>query len=165
MFGCVISLASIAHAQEQPQYRVVDSKELPEYWIARPGDEQRPVHYPANAVYAGVESCLEVGFSIDAQGVPGNFAVLRSAFTDGADRKLMEILKTQTIDAIAATRYDAAAANAQHLAVYTHRLFTFTLAESRLSKAAREAHGSRVDQSCRIDNFSEFVDRSPKRGS
>lgn len=165
VLGCAIGLASLASVAAPPQYRIVDTKELPAYWLAQPGHEQRPPHYAADAVRAGVESCIEVGFSIDAAGVPGNFTVLRSVFTDGAAKDMVEALKSQATDAVAATRYAPAASNPQRLEVYTHRQFTFSLAESRhASKSEREAHAGHVSHSCRIDNFNEYADRSLKPG-
>ena len=165
ILGCVLGLASVARAQLPPQYKIVDTKELASYWAARPGNEQRPPRYAADAVRAGIESCIEVGFSIDSQGVPGNFIVLRSVFTEGAAADIVEVLKTQATDAVAATRYVPGVSNEQRIEVYTHRQFTFSLPDVRLSKSAREAHAGRVAQYCKIDNFNEYADRSLRRGN
>jgi hypothetical protein len=116
-----MGLASLAGAALPQQYRVVDTNELPAYWIAQPGHEQRPPHYAADAVRGGIESCIEVGFSIAAEGVQGNFTVLRSVVSDGAARDLAEALKIQATDAVAATRYAPAASNPQRLEVYCSR--------------------------------------------
>jgi len=153
--GSALLFATSAMAAD---YKVVESAELGTFWIAQPGHEQRPPRYPAGSLHDGVESCIEVGFSIEPDGTPARFKILRSSFSDGASKDAVESAKQAAVDTVAATRFDPAPSNSQRQPIYTHRLFTFAIITPvHDAKAERQAHAEHLRQACRIDDLRSFM--------
>lgn len=159
-----LAVAGIVDAAPAASYRIVDGPELKAFWVADPGHEQRPPKYSTDSVRERVEACLELGFSIEPDGVPARFDVLRSNFTEGTPKQFVEIMQREVIDSVAATRYAAALENPQRQPVYTHRLFTFRISMHE-STAEREAGKARISQTCRIDNLKAYLGAALQKSS
>jgi hypothetical protein len=144
-------------AEAAPDYKIVESSDIGLYWVAQPGHRQPPPRYPATSVREGIESCIEVGFSIEADGIPARMVVLRSAFGSGARQETTQALRQAAIDSVAAARYEAGANNPDHLPVYTHSVFTFTLNDTRDSDAKRAAQSEKIKQYSSIPNLKEYL--------
>jgi len=155
-----------ANAASAPQYQIVEAKDVGAYWVASPW-QRRPVKYPRSAVREGVEGCVELGFSIEPDGVPAELKVLRSTFSEGASKESVEAVTQAVIDAVAAARYSPAQTNPQRLPVYTHRITTFFLsAVSRVeSNAESKAHSGHIADSCKIADFKGFMNEVLKKAA
>lgn len=155
-----IGLMASAATQAADQFKVVDEKDVAAFWVPQPGHKWPPPKYPIEAIRTGVESCVEVGFSIQSDGFPANFSALHSTFSGSAKKETQELLKQSAIDAAAAVRFMPSPTNSQGTPVYTNSLISFSLGKS---KDDSKAHGEQIRRSCRIENLQEFI--ASKKGS
>lgn len=157
LLASAVFLASAAAAQGSNNYVAVDMGDVKSYWtVAEKGER---IRLPKSAVHKRAEGCVAVGFSIEADGKPGNPVVLRSGFTDQADKQVIRDVEQRVLQNFASTRWVAADSNPKHTPVYTYSTYSFSLYEHPSTKADVDARSDFVKATCDIPNFPAAVAR------
>jgi hypothetical protein len=153
-----IFLAQTAMAQSgNGNYVVVDIGNVKPYWkVAQQGE---PVRLPKSAMHKHAEGCVSVGFSIEADGKPANPVVLRSGFTDQADRQVIRDVEQRVLRNFGSALWVAADSNPDHKPVYTYGTYSFSLYEQPAIKADVDKRSDFVRATCDIPDFPAAVAR------
>lgn len=147
---------SPAPAQDSA-YIVVGKGKVAPLWT-RVGEFGK-LRLPKSARHDRVEGCVAVGFSIEPDGKPANLTVIRSAFTERAERKDIADVEQAVVSQFAGLRYVATAENAGHKPVYTYSSYSFSMFQQPATKDEVDARASTVSSPCDIADFPAAVAR------
>ncbi|HEX6832999.1 MAG TPA: TonB family protein [Rudaea sp.] len=144
-------------AAAEPEYAVVDGDALRSYWVAA-GKHSGP-SYPRSLFVKGIESCVALGFSIDADGKTENITVLRTVTNKPNEKDAIAKFHAAAVQAAAQWRYEPAAENAARKPVYTYVTLSESFSPTNVTKEAAMKHAHEVDDACRIADFAAAVAR------
>jgi hypothetical protein len=151
LFAC----AAAAHGSDN--YVAVGVGDAKAYWkVAEKGE---PIRLPKSAMHKHAEGCVAVGFSIEPDGKVGNPVVIRSGFTDQADRQVIRDVEQRVVRNFATTHWVAADGNPNHTPVYTYGIYSFSLYERPSSQSEIDARSDFVKATCEIADFPAAVAR------
>jgi hypothetical protein len=123
-------------------------------------------HLPKSIFRHRVEGCVAVGFSVEADGKPGNVAVLRNGFNDNADKGDIDAVRKRALQTVGDWRFEAGADNADRRPAYTYIVLSFNAYEVPALKKDIEKRSAVVQSTCEIADFpgaiarGELVDKS-----
>jgi len=149
-------LPQLAPAQDGT-YVALDGPQVKQYWTAVGKGER--VQLPKSFMRSGVDGCIAVGYSIEADGKPANLVVLRAAFSEYADKQIASDLEQRVVKYFGSMRYEAAPENARRLPVYTYAYYSFGAFLSPATKASVDEHSDFVRSHCVIADFPAAVAR------
>ncbi len=155
-FGVFLASAALAQGGNG-NYVAVDVGDVKAYWkVVEKGER---IRLPKAALNTHAEGCVTVGYSIEADGKPANLAVLRSGFTDQADKQLIREVEQRVMQNFATERWVAADNNPGHTPVYTYGTYSFSLYERPATKAEVDKRADFVRATCDIPDFPAAVAR------
>jgi hypothetical protein len=154
-FAGLLTLSLCTHAQESTV--IVDQTQVASYWI-RNGKVIVP-HYPRSAALHRVETCLAVGFAIEATGKTDHIAVLKTQTNAASDNDDLKEIKAASTDAIAHWTYLPAPANASKAPVYTYTTLSMALSGPELSANHAKSRAQGLQHDCDIPDFAAAVTR------
>jgi hypothetical protein len=73
------------------------------YWTV--AGDMTPPRYPSDAVRAGVEACVVVGFKVGVDGVPGGIRIMSTELHGVRDKRYQEAFEAVAVQAASAWRY------------------------------------------------------------
>ena len=155
--ACVFFATAAAAQGNGSHYVAVDFSGVKAYWKAV--EKGEPVRLPRSAKHAHAEGCVSVGFSIEADGKPANLVVLRSGFTDQADRQVIKDVEQRVVQNLASTRYAAVESNPGRQPVYTYGTYSFSMFAQPAIASDVDKRSDFVRAACEIPDFPAAVAR------
>ena len=156
MLLAMLLFAQLVPAQDGA-YVAIDGPQVKQYWKSV-GKSER-VQLPKSFMRSGVDGCIAVGYSIEADGKPANLVVLRAGFSEFADKQIASDLERRVINYFAGMRYEAAPENARRQAVYTYGYYSFAAFQPPATKGSVDEHSDFVRSHCLIADFPAAVAR------
>lgn len=127
------------------------------YWkVVEKGER---ISLPKSAMRKNIEGCVSVGFSIEADGKTANLVVLRSGFTNQADKQVIREVEQRVLRNFSSTRWAAADSNPGRTPVYTYGTFSFSLFERPALKSDVDERSDFIKATCEIADFPAAVAR------
>jgi hypothetical protein len=155
--ACAFFASAAAAQGNGSHYVVVDFSGVKAYWKAV--EKGEPIKLPKSARHAHAEGCVSVGFSIEPDGKPANLVVLRSGFTDNADRQVIKDVEQRFVQNFASTRYAAVENNPGRQPVYTYGTYSFSMFAQPAIAADVDKRSEFVHAACEIPDFPAAVAR------
>lgn len=73
------------------------------YWTV--AGDMTPPRYPGDAIRAGIEACVVVGFKVGVDGVPGDFRIMSTDLRGVQDKRYREAFEAVALQAASTWRY------------------------------------------------------------
>lgn len=147
---------TVEHARAQSGDKIIVRKpgDPSSFWVAK---DMTPPRYSYEAVRAGVQACIIVGFIIQADGQPTGFRIMSSALDGPAPRPLRTLLEDSSVVAASKWRFAPGPDNLGRIPQFEQVPVTFSLNNSRWKPDACQS----VDVSAAI----ESIDTKPDTGT